>query len=114
MNIIITIGGTGAKAGESLVDLMAAGLIKGSYEIFMIDKDKNCKNTTDEDEAIKSYQKVHQVCNGTDGASPSLAEATLAYETLNFDDLLTDLLKVLGINSTEDERRGLDSLRGIT
>lgn len=114
MNIIITIGGTGAKAGESLVYLMAAGLIKGSYEIFMIDKDKNCKNTTDEDEAIKSYQKVHQVCNGTDGASPSLAEATLAYETLNFDDLLTDLLKVLGINSTEDERRRLDSLRGIT
>ena len=41
MNIIITIGGTGAKAGESLVYLMAAGLIKGSYEIFMIDKDKN-------------------------------------------------------------------------
>src|SRR5699024_1963621 len=36
------------------------------------------------------------------------------YETLNFDDLLTDLLKVLGINSTEDERRRLDSLRGIT
>ena len=114
MNIIITIGGTGAKAGESLVYLMAAGLIKGSYEIFMIDKDKNCKNTTDEDEAIKSYQKVHQVCNGTDGASPSLAEATLAYETLNFDDLLTDLLVELGIDPTEDERRRADSLRGIT
>lgn len=114
MNIIITIGGTGAKAGESLVYLMATGLIKGSYEIFIIDKDKNCKNTTDEDAAIQSYQKVHEICNGTDGASPALAEATLAYETLNFDDLLTDLLKGLGINSTEDERRRLDSLRGIT
>lgn len=114
MNIIIPIGGTGAKAGESLVYLMAAGLIKGSYEIFMIDKDKNCKNTTDEDEAIKSYQKVHQVCNGTDGVSPSLAEATLEYQTLNFDDLLKDLLVQLGIDSTEDERRRSDSLHGIT
>ena len=114
MNIIITIGGTGAKAGESLVYLIAAGLIKGSYEIFMIDKDKNCKNTTDEDEVIKSYQKVHQVCNGTDGASPSLAEATLEYQTLNFDDLLKDLLVQLGIDSTEDERRRSDSLKGIT
>lgn len=110
-NIVIAIGGTGAKIGESFVYLMAAGFMKEPCTIFVVDKDMNCRNTTREIQTISSYQNVHKV-SGEGGTDDVFAKAGLEMIRLDFNELIKDLLKMLNIE--EINSKEADSLIGIT
>lgn len=111
MNILITIGGTGAKGGESFVYLMAAGLTKEPCKIFVVDKDMDCGNTQQEITTIKSYQEMYETCGGND---TDFVKAELKMERLDFNQSLRELMRQYNIAQTDDVLKQSDSLRGIT
>ena len=67
LNIVVAIGGTGARVAEAYVYAVASGLLN-SYdktEIYVVDKDINCGNTQRLMKTINEYNDM-RLCTGLD------------------------------------------------
>lgn len=67
INVVVAIGGTGARVAEAYVYAAASGLLNGNEKtlIYVVDKDIDCGNTTRLMKTIDEYRAMRE-CTGLD------------------------------------------------
>ena len=67
INVMVAIGGTGARVAEAYVYAAASGLLHGNEKtlIYVVDKDIDCGNTTRLMKTIDEYRAMRE-CTGLD------------------------------------------------
>lgn len=74
--IFVGVGGTGCKCLESMVHVVAAGLLKADCELLFIDQDKNNFCTGRARRVADTYQKLRKALDGSaEGVAPGQAFA---------------------------------------
>lgn len=103
INLIISIGGTGSRIGESFSYLLAAGLIKSNdvFRFYIVDKDVQCGNTGRCVGTLSTYDNFYKIMSQTKKAKVGKNQATLGMLDFN------DIMKSMNLSAN------LDSLKGI-